>query len=218
MRIAEEYSHMNGKEYLLVHHKNTLQEIYDVIKAVNADHHLTKESKEKGKEGKIVYNPGSLNAEFKERLYQLDWKERRRDFFVSTDPSIVKILEPLNAAEQKQFLVDHGLPLYDSYNQTDFVKNKIAVEVQLGKYFAVTYDLFVKHLSFYSGAIIDVGIEIVPTKAMQQWMSSGPPWFEKEVHNVLRHGRTNPPVPFLMIGIEPENLPKKAEKKSINKK
>jgi hypothetical protein len=38
---------------------------------------------------------------------------------------------------------------------------------------------------------------------MQQEMSSGPPWFEKEVHNVMRHGRTNPPVPLLILGIEP---------------
>ncbi len=95
-----------------------------------------------------------------------------------------------------------GLPLYDSYNQTDLVKNKIALEIQFGKYFAVTYDLFVKHLSFYNGQIIDVGIEVVPTKKMLQQMSTGVPWFEKEVHNVLRHGRTNPPVPILMLGIE----------------
>ena len=136
-------------------------------------------------------------------LYAKGWEERRRDFFVSTDPNIVKLLEPLEFAAQKALLAEMKHPLYDSYNQTDFVKNKIAVEVQLGKYFAVTYDLFVKHLSFYSGQIIDVGIEIVPTKNMQRFMSSGPPWFEKEVHNVLRHGRTNPPVPLLIIGIEP---------------
>lgn len=204
MKISDEYSHMNGKEYLLVHHRSTLNEIYNVIKAVDASKHLTKESKEKGKKlGKLVYSPSSLNGEFKKRLYKKGWKERRRDFFVSTDPNVVKQLEPLDFQEQKKLLTEQGLPLYDSYNQTDFVKNKIAVEVQLGKYFAVTYDLFVKHLSFYSGQIIDVGIEIVPMKNMQREMSSGPPWFEKEVHNVLRHGRTNPPVPLLIIGIEP---------------
>jgi len=105
--------------------------------------------------------------------------------------------------EQKVYLENLGHPLYNSYNQTDFIKNKIGIEVQFGKYFAVTYDLFVKHLSFYSGQIINIGIEIVPTKAMHQHMSSGPPWFEKEIHNVMRHGRTNPPVPLLILGIEP---------------
>ncbi len=203
MKISEEYSHLNGKEYLLVHHKRVLKEIYTVIKDVDAAKHLTKESKEKTKKGKFVYNPGSLNAEFKKRLYAKGWKDRTRNFFVSTDPNVVKILEPLDYQEQKKVLESMNLPLHRSFNQTDFVKDKIAVEVQLGKYFAVTYDLFVKHLSFFTGQIIDVGIEIVPMKSMQKQMSSGPPWFEKEVHNVLRHGRTNPPVPLLIIGIEP---------------
>lgn len=203
MKIAQEYSHLNGKEYLLVHHKKTLKEIYDVIKIIDADKHKTKESKEKTKKGKFVYSPSSLNGVFKELLTAKGWQEQRRNFYVSTDPNVVKLLEPLGFKEQKSLLQEMELPLYDSYNQTDFVKDKIAVEVQLGKYFAVTYDLFVKHLSFYTGQIINVGIEIVPTKNMQHHMSSGPPWFEKEVHNVLRHGRTNPPVPLLIIGIEP---------------
>lgn len=203
MKAAQEYSHLNGKEYLIVHHKKTLKEIYQVIESINAEDHLTKESDEKTKKGKLVYNPITLNNNFKDLLYKKGWEERRRNFFVSTDPNIVKTLEPMEFKDQKKYLKEINHPLYNSFNQTDFVKNKIAVEVQLGKYFAVTYDLFVKHLSFYTGQIINVGIEIVPTKNMQKFMSSGPPWFEKEVHNVLRHGRTNPPVPLLIIGIEP---------------
>lgn len=203
MRVTDQYSHLNGLEYLMVHHERTLDEIYEVIDSVDASTHLTKESKEKTMMGKMLYNPTSLNKDFKDRFEALDWHSTTRSFFVSTDPNIVKQLEPLDYQEQREFLLSEGLPLHRSFNQTDFVKNKIAVEVQLGKYFAVTYDLFVKHLSFYTGQIIDVGIEIVPMKSMQQEMSSGPPWFEKEVHNVLRHGRTNPPVPLLIMGIEP---------------
>jgi hypothetical protein len=70
--------------------------------------------------------------------------------------------------------------LLHSYNQTDFVKEKIAVEVQLGKYFAVTYDLFVKHLSFYNAGLINLGIEIVPSKELQLEMSSGVPFSKKK--------------------------------------
>lgn len=203
MKISGEYSHLNGLEYLKVHHKKTLREIYDVVRSIDASLHLTKESQEKNKKGKFVYSPGSLNEAFKKEFYKKGWVNRTRRFFVSVDPNMVKMLEPLEYSEQKALLQKAGHPLYPSFNETDFVKNKIAVEVQLGKYFAVTYDLFVKHLSFFTGQIIDVGIEIVPMKSMQQQMSSGPPWFEKEVHNVLRHGRTNPPVPLLIIGIEP---------------
>lgn len=39
-----------------------------------------------------------------------------------------------------------------SYNQTDFVKDRIAIEVQFGKYSFVAYDLFVKHMAFCVGA------------------------------------------------------------------
>ena len=203
MKIAQKYSHLNGEEYLIVHHKKEYREIQEIIKSIDAEKHLTKESKEKNRKGDIIYNPSSLNQEFKQFFYSKDWKERRRNFFVSTDPNIVRLLEPLDYDKQKKFLEEQNHPLLNSYNQTDFIKNKIAVEVQLGKYFAVTYDLFVKHLSFFMGAIINIGVEIVPTKKMQREMSSGPPWFEKEVHNVLRHGRTNPPVPLLILGIEP---------------
>jgi hypothetical protein len=58
-------------------------------------------------------------------------------------------------------------------------------------------------LSFYNVGIINVGIEIVPSKTLQQQMSSGVSFFEKEVHNVLRHGRNTPAVPIIILGIEP---------------
>lgn len=203
MRIVETYSHLNGEEYMLVHHRAEYREIKEVIEAVDATRHKTKVSEEKGKKGRLVWNPGSINKEFASFFKDKGWKPMRRNFFVSHKPNIARVLESLDFDEQKKYLESIGEKKLDSFNQTDFVKNKIAIEVQLGKYFAVTYDLFVKHLSFYTGNLINVGIEIVPMKSMQQEMSSGPPWFEKEVHNVLRHGRTNPPVPIIIIGIEP---------------
>lgn len=203
MKIAGKYSHLNGEEYLLVHHKKLYTELLGIIKAVNILKFRTKISKEKGrKEGKALWNPAAINAEFKRLFRAKGWHESRRDFYVSPDPKIVRVLEPLTFEEQRQYLDSIGREKFYSFNQTDFLKDHVAVEVQLGKYFAVTYDLFVKHLSFYTGRLINVGVEIVPMKSMQKDMSSGPPWFEKEVHNVLRHGRTNPPVPLLILGIE----------------
>jgi len=203
MKVAQKYSHLNGEEYLIVHHGDEYKELLGVIESIDAETYRTKVSKEKGRQGEQLLNPASLNGAFKAALSELGWRERRRDFYVSTDFQVVKYIESLSYQEQKEYLESIGHPLLSSYNQTDFIKNKIGVEVQLGKYFAVTYDLFVKHLVFYNSQIINVGVEIVPTKNMQRSMSSGPPWFEKEVHNVMRHGRTNPPVPLLIIGIEP---------------
>jgi len=97
-----------------------------------------------------------------------------------------------------------------SYKQTDFVKDRVAIEVQFGKYAFVAFDLFVKHLLFYSGDVINVGVEVLPMKAMLRdpeggrRMSTGIAYYEGEVYNILRHGRSSPPVPLLILGIAPD--------------
>lgn len=90
-----------------------------------------------------------------------------------------------------------------SYNQTDFVKNRVAIEIQFGKYSFIAYDLFVKHLAFYVGYAIDVGIEILPMKSMQAEMSSGPGYYEGALYDLARQGRGVPAVPLVLVGIEP---------------
>jgi hypothetical protein len=77
------------------------------------------------------------------------------------------------------------------------------VEAQFGKYFAVAYDLFVKHLAFYVGDVIDVGIEVVPMKELQEKMSSGVPYYEGELYNLIREGRGVPAVTLVLIGVVP---------------
>ena len=105
--------------------------------------------------------------------------------------------------EQKKEIELAGEQPILSYNQTDFVKNRVAVEVQFGKYSFVAYDLFVKHLAFYIGDQIDVGVEILPMKKLQAEMSSGVAYYEGEFYNIIRQGRGIPAVPLVMIGIEP---------------
>ena len=95
-----------------------------------------------------------------------------------------------------------GLQPIRSYNQTDFVKERVAIELQFGKYAFVAYDLFVKHLAFYIGDKIDVGIEILPMKSLQSQMSSGIAYYEGELYNVIRNGRGVPAVPLVIIGID----------------
>ncbi|RKZ84231.1 MAG: restriction endonuclease [Candidatus Parabeggiatoa sp. nov. 1] len=85
----------------------------------------------------------------------------------------------------------------------DFLKDRVAIEVQFGKYSFVAYDLFAKHLAFYVSDQIDVGIEILPMKSLQGQMSSGVAYYEGELYNVIRQGRGVPAVPLVIIGIEP---------------
>ncbi len=42
MKVAQTYSHLNGEEYLIVHHRKLYQEIKDVIKNINANAFRTK--------------------------------------------------------------------------------------------------------------------------------------------------------------------------------
>lgn len=204
MEIAEKYSHLNGEEHLIVHHNDTYEEIKEVIKAVDAENFRTKISKEKGRTGELLYNPDELNREFKRLFKRLSWEDVRYSYYITTDYSVMQELIILPIQKQKEFLIERGVesPIY-SYKQTDFVKDNIAIEVQFGKYAFVAYDLFVKHLLFYSGGVINVGIEVLPMKSMQSHMSSGVAYYEGEVYNVLRHGRNNPPVPLLIIGVAP---------------
>jgi len=203
MQIAQTYSHLNGEEYLLVHQPKLYDEIKDVIDNIDATMFLTKVSKEAKKMGNNLYNPGELNDAFESQFFNLGWAESRYNYYITLNRDLMEQSIQMDAPTQRQFLIANGdpAPIF-SFNQTDFVKNKIAVEIQFGKYSFVAYDLFVKHMMFYSGGKINLGIEILPTKNMQNQMSSGPGYFEGEVYNVMRQGRNSPPVPLLILGIE----------------
>jgi hypothetical protein len=204
MKIAQKYSHLNGEEYLIVHHNKLYKEIKEVIANIDAETLRTKISKEKRKIGNSLLSPIDLNKAFNDAFDRRKWEESRYNYYITLDRELMEKSVLMSAKEQKDFLIENGEkePIY-SYNQTDFVKNKIAVEVQFGKYAFVAFDLFVKHMLFYSGGKINLGIEILPTKKMQAQMSSGVAYYEGEVYNVMRQGRNSPPVPLLILGIEP---------------
>ncbi len=204
MKIAQSYSHLNGEEYLIVHHKKLYDEFRKIIENIDANVLMTKESKEKTMVGKMLFSPIALNRVFIERFREKGWAESRYRYYLTTERKLMQEIVPLSYEEQRKHLIANGIknPL-SSFKQTDFVKDGVAIEVQFGKYAFVAFDLFVKHLLFYSGGIINVGIEVLPTKKMQAQMSSGVAYYEGEVYNVSRHGRGNPPVPLLILGIEP---------------
>lgn len=210
MKIIETYSHLNGEEYLLVHHPDLYKEIKAVIGEIDASKCMTKTSKEKTMRGKKLYSPEMLNKEFRKLFHKRGWSESRYQYYVTTNRAYLQEIVNLPVDQQRNYLAGKGVkePI-KSYKQTDFVKDRIAIEVQFGKYAFVAFDLFVKHLLFYSGGVINVGIEILPVKAMTgdpnggRMMSTGVAYYEGEVYNVLRHGRASPPVPLFIIGIAP---------------
>lgn len=203
MNTVEIYSHLNGLEFLIVRKPGIWQEIQDVITAVDANKCRTKISKEKTMPGKLLFSPIDLNAEFNRLLRGKSWKESRVSYWVTKSEKLIRKTLSLSPQEQKKEIESAGETPIFSYNQTDFVKERVAIEVQFGKYAFVAYDLFVKHLAFYVGDHIDVGIEILPMKSLQSQMSSGVAYYEGEFYNVVRQGRGVPAVPLVLVGIEP---------------
>lgn len=203
MKIAASYSHLNGLEFLLVHQKGLWKQIQDVIAKADASLCRTKVSKEIRTKGKMLYSPKAMNKAIRSGFAHHNWSERRISYWVTADAKLIRKTMFMGAKEQKAEIIGAGEKPFASYNQTDFVKDRVAVEVQFGKYAFVAYDLFVKHLAFYVGDVIDVGVEILPMKELQQQMSSGVGYYEGELYNLIREGRGVPSVPLVLIGIVP---------------
>jgi hypothetical protein len=203
VKIATYYSHLNGYEFLKVHKPKLWKEITDSIKAVDAETCKTKVSREVRTKDKLLYSPIEMNRCMNVQLAERDWNEERTSYWVTGDAKLIRRTLNLAPAEQKAEIEAAGEQAFLSYNQTDFVKDRVAVEVQFGKYAFVAYDLFVKHMAFYVGDKIDVGVEILPMKALQSQMSSGVGYYEGELYNLIREGRGVPAVPLVLVGVVP---------------
>lgn len=201
MRIVEVYSHLNGLEFLKVHKPQLWSEIEQVVRAVDAKRCRTKISREARSMDKVLYSAPAMNAVMKQAFSKHGWAQQRTSYWVTSDAQLIRKTMNLPIAEQHAEIVSAGLRPIKSYNQTDFVKERVAVEAQFGKYSFVAYDLFVKHMAFYVGNAIDVGVEILPMKELQSEMTSGPGYYEAELYNVLRQGRGVPAVPLVLIGV-----------------
>jgi len=93
--ITAQYSHLNGLEFLMVHHKKLLKEITDTIKGIDPLLHKTKISKEKTMMGEAKYAPITLNIAFKEALQSKGWHESRTSYWVTSDHDLIRKRLPL---------------------------------------------------------------------------------------------------------------------------
>lgn len=205
MRIEFRYNHLHAEEYLYYRKNDLITEIEDCLKNVDANKYL-KISCDKANLGLVYYDQKALNAEIKDQLMSTGWNEYKTSYYVTSDEKTTKdIVKEVDASKQKQMIIENGFEPLSSHNQVDFLKDRVAVEVQFGKYFSVAYDLHVKHTFFFLRDDIEVGIEIIPTHRMMLCMDTGVAWFENEVTNVIREGRNNPSVPIYILGIESDD-------------
>lgn len=188
MIVAGSFSFKGGREYIERSYPRLLREIHNVIGAVDAASHKTKVSKEKTMRGKKLFNPKALNRTFKRKFKQTGWESLRirceysREFYENGYTP-----DPINAG---------------AFREMDFIKERLGVEVQFGKYAFMVYNVCAKMTIFRNLGHIDSGVEIVPTKRFANQMSTGVSYFEQIVWDLQQRGIADIDVPALILGIE----------------
>ena len=183
MKVVYEYSHLGGSEILKVNYPSQNQEIYDVIAAVRAQR--TKKSKEKTMKGRMLYSPKAINKEFKEAFGERGYREIRDKYTITIPGSDISIK--------------------GAFKQVDFVKDKIFIEVQMGKYAFMFYDV-AKFQYFFNDGKAKVGVEIVPAHSLQTEMSSGVSYGEALIYDIERLKRHFPSVPIKVMLIDDDSV------------
>jgi len=189
MKIVGVYSFNGGEKAVKKKYAKELDEVKSVLTHVDARNHKTKTSKEKTMRDKILYSPRSLNAEISEGFLELGWEKKR----VLCDYPTQYYSEGYESPQ-----VSKG-----AFREMDFIKNKLGVEVQFGKYSFMVYNVCAKMTIFHNMGFIDVGIEIVPVKELAEDMSSGVSYFEQFVWDLEQRGVSDIDIPVLILGVAP---------------
>lgn len=188
MTVAGVFSFKGGKEYIESKYPHLLNEIHTVIDSIKASEHMTKVSKEKTMPGRILYNPRALNKAFKKHFQEAGWKTLRINCEYGTES-----YSPGYSPKP----VSPG-----AFREMDFIKEKLGVEVQFGKYAFMVYNVCAKMTIFKNFGHIDSGVEIVPTKQFAEQMSTGVSYFEQIVWDLGHRGVADIDVPALILGID----------------
>lgn len=187
MIIAGIYSFNRGKEIIEARFASEFREVEQVIATVDSLVHKTKVSKEKTLPGRMLYEPRSLNRAFRAEFSARGWLKRKVFCEYST-----------------QYYTPGYIPSASSkgaFREMDFVKNRVGVEVQFGKYAFMVYNVCAKMTIFHRLNIIDVGVEIVPVKDFADEMSTGVSFFEQIVWDLENRGIADIDIPVLILGV-----------------
>jgi len=194
MKVLKQYAQKHAGEFLKQSHPGVLNEVLQFIESVNAIDVLTKISEEASKInrwGGLLFSPPALNAIFRSRLLEpggwLKWDEGSGSY-----------------AEHGIYFPDASTVRgADRYRKIDGIKEGVGLEVQLGKYAFMGYDIFSKMVIFYNRGLIDCGIEIVPVQDMVNCMSTGVSAFEAIMIDFENRGEADIDIPVLVLGIGP---------------
>src|SRR5581483_8930195 len=115
MIIAGRYSFNGGEEFIQLHYPQLLVEVESIIRAIDATAHKTKESSEKTMPGRMLFSPGSLNSEFKQRFAGYGWTNHK----VICDYPTIYYTEGYTPKTT----------IVGAFRDVDFVKEKLGIEV-----------------------------------------------------------------------------------------
>jgi hypothetical protein len=183
VKIVYEYSHLGGAEILQVRYPDCEREIYEVIAEVIA--RRTKVSKEKTMRGRELYSPKDMNQQFSKAFKARGYRELRDTYTITVPNSDIEVP--------------------GAFKQIDFVKGKVLIEAQFGKYAFMFYDM-AKFQYFFNENKADVGIEIVPCHTLYKQMSTGVSYGEQLVYDIERLKRHFPAVPIKVILIDVDDV------------
>lgn len=138
--------------------------------------------------GRQLYSPRALNAAFKALFVQ---KGRQTGIRIPCEYPTAYYVDNYRPEKAAQ----------GAFRELDFVKEKLGVEVQFGKYAFMVYNVCAKMTIFANREIIDVGIEIVPVKEFADQMSTGVSYFEPFVWDLQQRGVSNIDIPVLILGV-----------------
>ncbi len=190
MIVAAQYSFNDGERVVAEKYPHLLAEIQSVIAQIDASVCKTKTSKEKTMPGQMLFSPVALNKQFSAGFYALGWNKQR-----------------VSCAYSGAYYQEYYQPrrrLRPGFREMDFLKEKLGVEVQFGKYSFMVYNVAAKMTIFHNLGHIDTGVEIVPVKQFAEEMSSGVSYFEQFVWDLEQRGRADIDVPVLILGIDDE--------------
>jgi hypothetical protein len=120
MRIVQQYSHLNGFEFLKVHKPRLWSEIKNVITSLDTASCKTKVSKEVRTKDKVFYSPIAMNKAMQASFKHHGWAEERTAYWVTSDAKLIRKTMNMPAQQQKSEIESGGFYTVFLYYKTDF--------------------------------------------------------------------------------------------------
>lgn len=143
-----------------------LDEVQTAVSSLSVLNTFKKISKEKTKQGKVLFSPTLLNRSLRADFMAKFWQDEVE---------------------------------YEGYAM-DLIKDRVGLEIQFGKYAFVSHD-FDKMMIYRNAGLLDYGIEIIPSNALNHKMSSGVPDFNSVVKHLRLRGSYDSDVPVLIVAL-----------------